>query len=221
VRRDDRGLPIHGLLAAHPGWSTAPVEVSRAGGQRLRARLDFGASPELMAAFPFAHELELDVTLSPQRLRVRTTVRATGRAPVPVAFGFHPYLRLPGADRREWELSLPSRLELGLDARGIPSGAARRRPAERLALGDRAFDDAFDGIADGAAFTVAGGGRAITVTHEHGYPVAQLFAPAGSPFVCLEPMTAPVDALRSGTGLRRVAPGGAFSACFSIAVRRS
>jgi len=31
-------------------------------------------------------------------------------------------------------------------------------------------------------------------------------------------MTAPTNALMSGTGLRSVAPGGSFSAAFSIAV---
>jgi galactose mutarotase-like enzyme len=53
-----------------------------------------------------------------------------------------------------------------------------------------------------------------------GFPVAQVFSPPGAPFVCFEPMTAPTDALRSGMGLRRVAPGDAFTAVFRIAVER-
>ena len=105
----------------------------------------------------------------------------TGGAPVPIAFGYHPYLRLPGVDRSRWELALPPRRKLELDARKLPTGAAQARPAERFALGDRAFDDSFDGIADGAAFTIAGGGRAIAVTHHAGYPVAQVFSPRGRP----------------------------------------
>ena len=63
------------------------------------------------------------------------------------------------------------------------------------------------------------GGRTIAVTFERGYPVGQVFAPAGSSFICFEPMTAPTNALRSGAGLRRVMPGREFAAAFSIAVR--
>jgi aldose 1-epimerase len=66
---------------------------------------------------------------------------------------------------------------------------------------------------------VTGGGRTITVTLERGYPVAQVFAPPHSPFICFEPMTAPTNALCTGAGLRRVMPGQEFTAAFSIAVR--
>jgi galactose mutarotase-like enzyme len=56
------------------------------------------------------------------------------------------------------------------------------------------------------------------VTFGPGYPVAQVFAPPGRDLVCFEPMTAPVNALASGQGLRWVAPGAAFRAAFTIAV---
>jgi aldose 1-epimerase len=48
--------------------------------------------------------------------------------------------------------------------------------------------------------------------------VGQLFAPGDRDVACLEPMTAPVDALRTGTGLRWVEPGGALAAAFAIEV---
>ena len=102
---------------------------------------------------------------------------------------------------------------------GNPDGPRAPRPAETFALGDRSFDDAYDGLPDGSAFSVAGGGRTVTVTLERGYPVGQVFAPPGSAFICFEPMTAPTNALRSGEGLRRVAAGDAFTAVFSIGVR--
>jgi aldose 1-epimerase len=90
--------------------------------------------------------------------------------------------------------------------RVVDSGhdALRRRARDECAAHD------FDGIADGAEFSVAGGGRRPTVTFVTGYPAAQIFSPPGAQFVCLEPMTAPTNVLRSGDGLRRVAPGAAF-----------
>jgi aldose 1-epimerase len=213
VHCEEHGLPIHGLLAGSPLWRVQAREPAR-----LRAVLDFGAHPELLAAFPFPHELAIEATLTPAALTVATTLRATGDVPVPVAFGFHPYLRLPGADRRAWRLTLPARRHLDTDGRGIPTGAAQRRPATRLALGDRGFDDGYDGIRAGAAFSAAGGGRTVTVRLIDGFPAAQLFSPPGAPFVCFEPMTAPTNALRSGAGLRQVPPGGRADAVFAIEV---
>ena len=92
------------------------------------------------------------------------------------------------------------------------------QPATRFELDDRDFDDGYDGLASRSAFCVAGAGRTITVELESGYPAAQVFSPRGKDFICFEPMTAPTNALRSGAGLRRVAPGDTFSATFSIAV---
>jgi galactose mutarotase-like enzyme len=135
-----------------------------------------------------------------------------------VSFGYHPYLRLPGVPRDAWEVGMPARRHLLADGRGIPTGAVAHRPAERFRLGGRSYDDGYDGLRDGASFTLAGGGRAISVRFERGYPVGQVFAPAGRPFVCFEPMTAPTNALSSGQGLRWVMPGDQFTAVFSIAV---
>jgi aldose 1-epimerase len=215
---DEHGLPIHGLVAAHAGWAVLGLHTD-ANTARLAARLDFARDPALRAAFPFPHDVVIEVTLTARALHLATTVIPTGGAPVPIAFGYHPYLRLPGVDRSRWAVALPGRRRLELDARSIPTGRAEPRPAERFTLADRGFDDAFDEIADGAAFTMAGAGREIAVTHHAGYPVAQVFSPAGAPFLCLEPMTAPADALRSGRGLRRAVPRRPFTAAFSIAVR--
>jgi galactose mutarotase-like enzyme len=219
VRCEEHGLPIHGLLSGSRHWRLRSVacDSERA---RLSAALDFGARPELLAAFPFPHRLTLDAAVDADGLTIATTVLATGDVPVPVAFGFHPYLRLPGVDRSSWQLDLPARRHLFTDVRGIPTGHHEDEPPTRLTLGTRSFDDGFDRIADGAAFRVSGAGRRLTVTFVAGYPAAQIFSPPGAQFVCFEPMTAPTNVLRSGDGLRRVQPGDAFTAVFRIAVSR-
>src|SRR5262249_7513261 len=149
----------------------------------------------------------IDTVLTARRLTVTTSIRPNGGAPVPVAFGYHPYLTLPGVPRERWRLRLPARRQLTLDDRGLPTGDATPRVARHLGLADRGFDDGYDGIADGATFAVEGGGRRIRLVHARGYPVAQVFSPPGASFLCFEPMTAPVNALRTGIGLRRVVPG--------------
>jgi galactose mutarotase-like enzyme len=213
VHCEEHGLPIHGLVHASPHW-----RVTRHDSTHLRARLDFAAQPELLAAFPFPHVLDLDAALSPESLTITTTVRPSAGAAVPIAFGFHPYLRIPGVPRERWRVTLPARRQLVLDERSIPTGAGRRRPPTHFTLAERGFDDGYDGLAPGASFSVAGAGRRLTVAFDAGYPAGQVFTPAGAQFICFEPMTAPTNALRSGAGLRRIMPGGAFTAVFSIHV---
>ena len=217
VRCEEHGLPIHGLLSGSPHWRVRSLATDR-DNARLTAELRFDAHPELLAAFPFPHTLALDAALAADGLTIATTLTATGDVPVPVAFGFHPYVRLPGVDRSMWQLELPARRYLFTDVRGIPTGRHEDEHAARLRLGARGFDDGFDGLAEGAEFSVAGGGRRLTVTFVTGYPAAQIFSPPGAQFVCFEPMTSPANALRSGDGLRRVGPGAAFTAVFRISV---
>jgi aldose 1-epimerase len=218
VARDEHGLPIHGLLGGSPHWVLRHSNGNGAGA--LSAELDFGAHPELLEAFPFPHRLALDVALRGRTVTVRTTLTATGEHAVPVSFGFHPYLRLPGVAREDWHVELPAMGHLELDARSIPTGASRRVAAQSGPLGARTFDDGYVDVADGAEFVVAGGGRRITVRLEQGYPAAQVFAPATDDVICFEPMTAPTNALSSGDRLPLVAPGERYSATFSITVTR-
>jgi aldose 1-epimerase len=207
---DENGLPIHGVLPRP--WSLEELAAPDGAATAL-AILDF-ADP----AFPFPHRVEQRIRLDAEALTITTTLHATGRVSVPVAFGFHPYLQLPGAARETWELTLPARRHVDLDARSLPSGSTTRELAETQPLGSRVFDDGYDALGPEPRFAVAGGGRTIAVTFLRGYPVAQVFAPPGQRVVCFEPMTAPVNALVSGRGLRYVAPGRRFTAAFEIRV---
>jgi aldose 1-epimerase len=212
---EEHGLPIHGTMTARPGWRIERLQDGD-GTACLRASFDYGAWPELLAAFPFPHELTIEATVAVEALAVATTLRPTGDRRVPVSFGWHPYLRLPGTPRPGWRLRLPERTHLLLDQRGLPSGPAEAEPAEEQPLGERTFDDLYALGAD-RRLALTAGDRRLTVELGEGYPYAQVFAPPGQRFACLEPMTAPVNALGSGRCLL-VAPGEAFTARFSIAV---
>jgi galactose mutarotase-like enzyme len=206
------GLPIHGLLAASPYWTVTLSEAAA-----LAAELDFGAHAELLAAFPFAHRLELVASLDAARLSVALTVTPTGETAVPVSFGFHPYL---SCDRREVRIELPVRRRALLDQRGLPTGSHVEIVPGELdgPLRERTFDDSFDELDPDPVFSVAGARHSISIEFVSGWVVAQVYAPEHSDFICFEPMTALVDALRSGDGLRWVEPGSDFSAEFAISV---
>ncbi len=216
VGRDASGLPIHGLLAGMPGWEVLRHERHATGGV-LSARFDFAAQRELIEMFPIPHEVGIEADLDGGELRIATTLRAHNN-PVPVSFGFHPYFRLPGLPREDWEVYLPVREHLGVDRLGLPSG--RRSPAgiRPGRLGTRTFDDAFLAPADSEPLVLAGGGRRIEVRFGAAYRFAQIYAPAADDVVAIEPMTAPTNALVSGEGLHVLGPGEDVTASFSIAV---
>ncbi|MDJ0867551.1 MAG: aldose 1-epimerase [Myxococcota bacterium] len=217
VHDDGQGLPIHGVVGGLDVWQveTATADADRA---HLAARLDFAAHPELMALFPFAHELRMEVTLRGATLAVRTTLRATGDRPVPVAFGYHPYFRLPDLPRAAWEVTLPVRRRAQLDHRCLPTGATETIQLEPGPLGDRTFDDLFPGLEPDPVFALAGGGRRIELAFGAGYDVAVVYAPADDDVVCFEPMTAPTNPFGGGHALRRVEPGASFTAEFAVTV---
>jgi aldose 1-epimerase len=221
LHTDPGGLPIHGTLTAHRGWR---LERLAADADRavLEAGLDYGDWPELLAAFPFPHRLTVTFALQGASLAVTTTLTATGDRPVPVAFGWHPYLRLPGAPRAAWRLLLPFRTHLELDDHGLPTGKAADEPAEAAPVGERTFDDLYVLDADPAErrLGLEAAGRRLVVGYGDGYDHAQVFAPPGAEFVCLEPMTAPTAALATGA-TPLVAPGDSFSARFTIGVEEA
>jgi aldose 1-epimerase len=215
IPRDAAGLPIHGVVPHLLRWEVLDGSDS----SRLDARLAWSA-PDLLELFPFRHEVRLSVRVGEGSLSVETSVRATGGEPVPIAFGYHPYLLVPQASRDAWEIELAASRRLGLDDRGIPTG--RREPVgvRRTRLGQTSWDDAFDGLPVPARFGVSAGGvgaaSAVTVEFETGYGFAQVFAPAEQEFICFEPMTAAANALNSGDGLQVVPPGAEYAAAFSV-----
>jgi galactose mutarotase-like enzyme len=220
IHFDANGLPIHGLLAGYP-WQVVGRTPGN-GSSAIAARLDFAAHEELMAAFPFPHELHVQAELAGDTLTIATILLPTGDVAVPVSFGWHPYLRLPGVPRADWRVELPVRRKAILDERGLPTGETEPVTIEPGPLGDRTYDDHFVELERPTVFALEGAGRRIEVTFGQGYPFAQVFAPLGDeeePYVCFEPMTAPVNALASGEELVSVPPGGSFRAEFSVRVR--
>ena len=118
---------------------------------------------------------------------------------MPVAFGYHPYFRLPGSARGDWEVELPVRERLLLDRRMLPTG--EREPVEIPAarLGERTFDDAFTAPPHERPFVDLG----LAPAHRGAFRArairfAQVYAPADDEVIAFEPMTAPTNALVSG-----------------------
>lgn len=220
------GLPIHGTMTAASGWR---VEAHLADATRalLQCRYVFGDDPVRLTSFPFPHDLVVFAEVSDAGLRVTTTIHASGAVAVPVSFGWHPYVTLPGTRRADLAVELPALESIELDARMLPTGNRRTSSSRTVPLGDgsmeNTLDDAFE-ISAGAtdrSFVLRSVGdgppRSVRVEVGDGYPYAQVYAPRGSAFAAFEPMTAPINALVTGDH-RWVEPGDQCSATFTINV---
>ena len=224
VGRDPAGLPIHGSCTAAPGFELAWLEVEPDGdGAVLEAVLPFDRYPDLLASFPFPHHVRVRwEALAPghpqggttPQVCLTTTVVATGDVPVPVAFGWHPYLCLPGVPRHQWRLVLPEREHLLVDERLIPTGEEEYEPAEADPLGARTFDDGYR-LGTERRLGLMSGERFVSLAFDDGYGYAQVYAPAGEDLVALEPMTAPTAGLATGEH-PWAQPGRSFSASVTI-----
>ena len=218
IPRDSAGLPIHGVVPGLLRW-----EVGDSGRtDTIDARLEW-SSDELLELFPFVHEVHREATVGPAELTMTTTVTAVGEDPVPVSFGYHPYTRLAGAARDEWQITLAASNRLELDDHSIPTGERVPVDRDRFPLAGASLDDAFEAAAssEAATFQATAGEHRLSVEFLEGYDYAQVFSPDGQGFVCFEPMTAPANALNSGDGLTVIGPGETYVASFRIALSRS
>jgi aldose 1-epimerase len=201
VKLDGNGLPKDGVMAGR-AWETVSAS-------HTRLVAAFESDPAVLRAFPFPHRLQVTVELTADAMAVTTAVSATGVVAVPISFGWHPLFTLPGVARADYEVIVPGVRESMLDDRGIPTGETRAPSGD---IADTEFREI------GGEFVLRGGGQALTVSFgAPEFPVGHVWAPAGEPFVAWEPMTAPTNALRSGDGLRHVAPGETFAATFTVA----
>lgn len=210
--KDWNGILCHGVPWPRLEWS-----VLEATDRLLRARLPW-SRPELLQVFPFEHEVVMSALLDGLGLTIETVIVATGRDRVPVSFGFHPNVGLPGLQRSQWRLSLPPMQGIVLDALLLPVGERTDLPAYDDRLAGLAFDHGFAFVTDKPSMSITGNGRCVSLDFLTGYPFAQIYAQPGMDHIALEPMTAPADALVTGEHLPVVEPGERFSATFRLRV---
>lgn len=209
---DWNDIILHGVR-----WARLPWEQAGAGETHVVSRLRWDR-PELLEVFPFPHELEMRASLDPDGLTVETTLHASGGEDVPVSFGFHPYIAVPGLGRAQWRMSLPPMQAMVLDELLIPIGEREDFPAYDHRLADLDFDHGFAFVTERPSMAISGAGRRISVDFLRGFRFAQIYAPPAHDYISFEPMTAPANALVTGEDLPVAKAGEAYRTAFRISV---
>jgi hypothetical protein len=175
--------------------------------------------------YPFLLELQVEYTLAPAGLTVRTTARNAGADPCPTGAGAHPYLTVGQGGVDEAVLRIPAATMLKSDDRGIPVGAVRvegardfrrPRPIGTVQL-DHCFTELDRGV-DGLARVELDD---TTLWADERYPYLMVFTGDSLPdgarrSVAVEPMTCAPNAFASGDGLVVLEPGEEHAAAWGI-----
>jgi aldose 1-epimerase len=198
IRKDQMGLPIHGLLPNGQPWQATDIGADKQSAH-VTSRLDFWKYPDMMAQWPFAHAYEMTYRLADGALEVRTTVSNLSNEPMPLAIGYHPYYRIPDIPRDQWVLHMPAGKAVIADNRRVPTGEFKPSDLPNpLPLKGRTLDDGFTDFmrdADGRAlFRIESGDKRIDLLFGLQFPVAVIWEPGSMmgqamDFLCVEPMT--------------------------------
>ncbi|WP_421733165.1 aldose epimerase [Cellulomonas sp.] len=222
-------LPVNepGLGHAGHGLVGGTLFAARA---RARDRVTVVGSVTAPPGYPFSLTLAVTYELTPRGLTVTSQVCNDSPVPAPVALGAHPYLRIGDVPTEDLVLRVPADTHLPLDERLIPRDAAGvDGTAFDLRRGRRLGTDdlhACFAVTPGSSTTVtAPDGRALELWADDDFAYRQVYVSRAYPApgdessrraLAVEPMTAPGDALNSGTGLRWVPPGGRWRLAWGI-----
>lgn len=174
--------------------------------------------------YPFHLATAVTYTLTSAGLHVRHEVKNIGAAAAPVALGTHPYLEIGGVDTADLVIHSTGSTRLILDDQKIPvgeidvDGETDLRQGRRI--GDLSLDTAYRGLFRGEDGLVrhtltAPDGRMLTLWQGAGFDWAQVFTtdryPSRPLALAIEPMTSPANAFNSGSDLRRLSVGEAWT----------
>lgn len=181
------------------------------------ATLELVSNDETRAQYPwdFSATLRYALEATPQRvaLTIQTRIENRSDAPLPFALGFHPYFYVPDADKKVARIATDAKRawdNFGKQAVDLHGP---------IDLTVKEVDLHLIGHTPHSA-TLERGADRIVVSADPEFARWVIWTQAGKDFVCLEPWTAPADALNTGEGLTELAPGASKTLNVTIAVER-
>jgi len=216
----DYALPVHPAAQPHTLHGVAhavPWQVVEQGDQWLTLACDYQGEH-----WPWAFRAEQRFVLDGKRLRIELALVNRGETPMPAGLGLHPYFqRHPGMKvryqaGREWQI----------DDQYLATGDFREVTQALLIDADAAhglahYQSCWDGQLQ-LDYTSA------TLCLQASEPLSHFvaFAPAGSPYLCLEPVSHLADAFNQPrdsweqTGTHELAPGRRLQASLDFTWQR-
>jgi aldose 1-epimerase len=229
ITEPDRDNAIHGFV------DDAVWTVTSSGDDTVTLSIDPGVHP----GWPWPLHMEVTYRVAVDGLSAEFLLRNDSPERIPAACGFHLYPSALGSPVDECTLAAPAHRVLPLDDRNLPvgqeiddtpdAGEAAALTDPETPMAGRLLDHCLHVPGAGpVVFTLRDtGGRGVLLETSPELRWFQVFTPDeawGMPYpgqpggraVAVEPMTAPPDALNSGTGLARLPPGGELHCSWTV-----
>lgn len=215
-----RNTALHGLVT-ETVW-----EVASRSDDAVTLTTSIDPSP----GYPFELALSLTYSLTPDGITCDTSVSNVGQIDAPVALGTHPFVCVGSEGIRTMALTSPVAERVAVDDRLLPIGMEAVEGtsfdfSQGVPISDLELDTAFrlGGEAPFVTSLHSPSGQRVEVWQSSECEWIQFFitdsfpgptGPQGA--IAIEPMTAPPDALRSGTSLKVLAPGETWSISWGV-----
>jgi len=161
------------------------------------------------AVYPFDFQLAFTYQIKGNAITIRQRYTNHSGLPMPFSTGLHPYFWTP--DKTQLQFEIPSSEYLNqLSHQLYPfSGSFDLREDE--------IDVAFLQLSDNSA-TVRDGGRRLQLTlgYDDSYSTVVFWTVKGKDYYCLEPWSAPRNALNTGEHLLQLEPGASLETSVSL-----
>jgi galactose mutarotase-like enzyme len=161
-------------------------------------QLQLADTEETLKAYPFKFLLTMEVRLAPGALEISTIVENRGDDTMPFSFGLHPYFNLSSLESVTFE--------------GLPD-----RCLDHLTMTDTSTADQMERLADGIDLLVrptgtvrlvdGAAGTSLELQLSHPLDLVVLWTEPPRAMVCIEPWSAPRQALLSGDRKLELRPG--------------
>ncbi len=203
---DSYPMRQHGL-ARQAAWSV--VDVAGA-----RIIIEFRSNPATMSTFPFRFCLRMTVDLGRaggRTLALEQEVENLGDKPLPVHLGLHPYFAVPDDQKGRVKIDLAA-------TRAFDNVTGEEKPYAGFDLQSSELDLHLLDPKQSETVLTLPDKAPRHLSWSPLFKVVVLWTLRYKDYVCVEPWTAPGNALNSGEGLLQVAPGEKISGWFLISV---
>jgi galactose mutarotase-like enzyme len=198
----------HGSLKQHGFARNLPWAVtgsSATDSADVTLRLESNAVTR--AGYPWSFSAELTFSLAGTRLTLISRIANEDEETLPFALGYHPYFRVTDKARAHVDLRPTRVFDNVTKQTGAYNGIDLSAPEVDLHALDHPTSQSSLDFGDGSRLKLLG---------SRDFSLWVVWTLAGKDFVCLEPWTAPGNALNTGDKLRELEPGAAHESRLTL-----
>ncbi|NER22279.1 MAG: aldose epimerase [Symploca sp. SIO1C2] len=199
-------LKQHGFARNLP-WSVTEQGTD----EPLSLTLVFSSNDETRAVYPFDFQVAFTYKLQGDTLDIQQRYTNHSQEPMPFSAGFHPYFKAPDKNQLQFAIPAPEYQ----DREGVVHPFSGTFDMEQDEI-----DVAFGQLqADSASCTDTASQLQVTLSYSDIYSTIVFWTVKGKDFYCLEPWSAPRNAINTGEQLTQIPPGETVEALFRLTVK--